>query len=290
MGSGRHSMLTPQARRLLDIPESAVLPESLDDLYEQWFAGRGYETRFGGGWTFATKHPSSEDALPFEVESQAQGYSVCLVHRTAQCWFALDAQHRVYVEGDEWIPIASSFVALVEEDAHLLASNATGEGIRGHGLFRSFEEFLEVHAAYMSAFKEVWRDEGFARVYHGPRSAIIASRFYTVEYGICVIEHLSEPDEPKTTKHTDPRTAQFIELLKATGLLTGINIISRLLAAHMRYAEAYSDWAVMGPLGLALTAAAALVFWKRWHWGQAVYFVVVALVLTFLQLLAVPGD
>ncbi|WP_395753640.1 hypothetical protein [Prosthecobacter sp.] len=98
------------------------------------------------------------------------------------------------------------------------------------------------------------------------------------------------PTPPQTTKHVDPRTAQFIELLIAIGLLTAVHLTSYVLVARTHYAEAYVTWALLGPLGLAITGAAVLLITKRWHWGQAVYFVVIALVLSLLQLLAMAGD
>ncbi|WP_395736817.1 hypothetical protein [Prosthecobacter sp.] len=90
---------------------------------------------------------------------------------------------------------------------------------------------------------------------------------------------------PKTTQHADPRTAQFIELLIGMGFLAGLHFISYRLVAWANYSEESVALAVIGTLALALTVALALVINKRWHWGQFIYFVVVACCLSFLQLI-----
>src|SRR6266571_6285175 len=108
-------MLSSEARHLLKIPKHADLPATLGDLYAHCFAGQSYETRFGEGWTFNRRGTDSTD-----------GYELCLSHRTAQFEFGLDHEFRVYVQCDKWVPIASSFISLVEEDALLVASSASG--------------------------------------------------------------------------------------------------------------------------------------------------------------------
>jgi hypothetical protein len=171
-------MLTSEGRHLLKIPKHADLQVGLGDLYDQWLAGRTYETRFGGGWTFHRRRSGSAD-----------GCDACLSHRTAQCEFGLDDRFRVYVQCEKWVRIASSFLSLLEEDALLTASNARGDRRRGFGTFPTYEKFLVLHRDYLSSFQEVSYDPEFARIFRGPGSVIIASRFYSDEYAICGIEY-----------------------------------------------------------------------------------------------------
>jgi hypothetical protein len=171
-------MLTSEARHLLKISKHADLPASLGDLYDHWFAGRTYETRFRKGWTFDRRGLDRPD-----------GYDHCLSHRTAQFEFGLDDGFRVYVQCDRWVRIASSFVSLLEQDALLVASNARGGRRRGFGTFPTYEKFLVLHRDYLSSFEEVSCDPEFARIFRGPESVIIASRFYSDEYAICGIEY-----------------------------------------------------------------------------------------------------
>src|SRR5262245_50341236 len=182
-------MLTPQARELLKIPQHVQLPDTLNELYDHWIAGRSYETRFGGGWSFRPKESIRDGGPQHHLEAQAAGYFVCLEHRTAQFWFGLDERFRVYVECDKWVPIASSFISLVEEDALLVASKAKGDRRRGFGTFRSYEEFLTRYGDYLSAFQEVGQDREFARIFRGTESVVLASRFYSDDYAICGIEY-----------------------------------------------------------------------------------------------------
>src|SRR3954470_10227370 len=121
-------MLTAAARRLLKIPKTAVLPETLAELYDGWFAGRNYRTRLGKGWAF-NRRGGWQDGP----------YDICLEQHTAQCWFGLDREFRVYVECDHWVPIASSFAALVKTDALLEGSRARNERMRGFGRFPSHD-------------------------------------------------------------------------------------------------------------------------------------------------------
>jgi hypothetical protein len=171
-------MLTPEARNLLRIPKQADLPARLEDLYDRWFAGQTYETRFGTGWTFNRRDLKNRD-----------GFDLCLWHRAAQFDFGMDDKIRVYVQCDKWVPIASSFVSILEEDALLVASNARGDRRRGFGRFPTYEKFLTQHGDYLSAFEEVGRDEDFSRIFRGPESVVIASRFYSDDYAICGIEY-----------------------------------------------------------------------------------------------------
>jgi hypothetical protein len=170
-------MLTSEARNILRIPKHADLPTNLGELYDQWFAGKNYETRFGTGWTFNRKGIKKRD-----------GYDLCLWHQTAQFDFGVDDKFRVYVQCEHWVPIASSFVSLLEEDALLVASNAIGDKRRGFGTFPNYEEFLSRNKDYLSAFQEVGGDEEFARFFRGSNSMIIAGRFYSDEYAIGGLE------------------------------------------------------------------------------------------------------
>src|SRR5690349_2618469 len=98
-------MLTLEARQLLEIPEHVQLPDGLDELYDGWFAGRRYETRFGGGWSFRARNNVRGGEPQHHFEARDEGYCICLGHRTAQFYFGLDEKLRVYVECNKWIPI-----------------------------------------------------------------------------------------------------------------------------------------------------------------------------------------
>ena len=180
-------MLSVGARTLLKIPTQTNLPASLDSLYDQWFAGRSYETRFGGGWSFRSRGGGN---IPHYEEGRSAGYDICLEHRTAQFWFGLDSCFRVHVKCENWVRIASSFVSLVERDVLLVASPGRGERHRGFGCFPSFEGFLSRHSDYLAGFQEVLSpDPAFTRFFRGSESMVIASRFYSDEYEICGIEY-----------------------------------------------------------------------------------------------------
>jgi hypothetical protein len=180
-------MLSPTARALLRIPDQIGLPESLAELYDRWFVGRSYETRFSEGWAFG---PRGHVDIPFVQALLAAGYAPCLEHRTAQFWFALDSSFRVYVQCENWIPIASSFVSLVEQDAVLVDSIGRGEERRGFGCFSSFDEFVSKNSDYLAGFQELPSpDPEFSRFYRGPQSTIGAGRFYSDEYQIGALEY-----------------------------------------------------------------------------------------------------
>lgn len=171
-------MISAAARKLLKIPTSVKLPEEPAELYDRWFAGRKYETRFGDGWSFSRSEKSSSDL-----------YDLCLEHRTAQFYFGLDSKYSVYVDCGEWIQIATSFVDLVEEDAILVESNATGKKRRGIGYYKSFDDFIAQNSDFLLAFKEIpITDKVYSRLFQGPKSIVIVSRFYTVEYKVYAIE------------------------------------------------------------------------------------------------------
>ena len=175
-------MLSAGARALLEIPRDADLPTSLDSLYDRWFAGRRYETPFGGGWSFSSRGGGT---IAHAEEARASGYDICLEHRTAQFWFGLDNCFRVHVECESWVRIASSFVSLVERDALLVASPGRGKRRRGFGCFPNFEEFVSRHSDYLAAFQAVPSpDPEFTRYFRGLESMVIASRFYSDEYEI----------------------------------------------------------------------------------------------------------
>jgi len=182
-------MLNKEVRKLLGIPNQALLPDTLPALYDGWFAGRGYETRFGEGWKFASRASVSKSGMPHHLAALTEGYVVCLEHQAAQSWFAMDEAFRVYVECEEWVQIASSFLRLVEVDALLVESNAKGDRRNGLGTFPTFEEFEKSLQGYLSTFQEVTRDFEFTRVYRGAKSVIVASRFHSDEYAICGIEY-----------------------------------------------------------------------------------------------------
>lgn len=172
-------MLTAVARSLLKIPLDKVLPTNLAELYDTWFAGRCYHTRFGSGWTFGARGDSIDD-----------GFDQCLEHLTAQCHFYLDAELRVFVEAENPVQIASSFISLVEKDAILVNSVAVGERRRGFGTFPSMDAFMEAHGDYVKNWPEApFDDPEFGRFYVGPQSVVGLGRCYSDEFLISGLEY-----------------------------------------------------------------------------------------------------
>ena len=173
-------MLSLRARQLVDIPSDSPLPDDLASLYDRFFAGKSYTTRFGEGWTF----------LPRGRDVDDDGFDCCLDHRTAQCYFFLDAEFRVYTTGEGSIQIASSFISLVEEDAILVSSVATGHSRRGFGQFPNYEAFFAAHGEYVCGWPEAqFNDREFARFFLGPSSVVRLGRFYSDDFLICGIEY-----------------------------------------------------------------------------------------------------
>jgi hypothetical protein len=141
----------------MGIPEDRTLPTDLADLYDTYFAGRSYQTRFGTGWTFLPRGRKVEE-----------GYDMCLEHRTAQCWFFMDSEFRVYVESDTPVQIASTYISLVEKDAILVGSVATGSSRRGFEQFPSMEAFLAAHGDCVQGWEEApFADPAFGRYFLG---------------------------------------------------------------------------------------------------------------------------
>ena len=172
-------MLSAGARGLLKIPDEVVLPSSLGELYDRWFYGNDYETRFGEGWIFDKRGRRFQD-----------GYDVCISHRTAQFAFGLDREFRLHVLCDGWVQIASSFLSIVENDAVMVASKARGGKRRGFGTFPGFEEFVSRQRDYLSEFQEIASpDPEFKRIFIGPKTVVTAERFYTDQYLIGAIEY-----------------------------------------------------------------------------------------------------
>jgi hypothetical protein len=175
-------MLSTKARHLLKISEHAVLPVSMDDLYDHWFAGRSYRTRFDRRleprWIFKRRE-ELEDGI----------YVDCLEHYTAQFYFGLDSSFRVCVKCRDWVPIASSFVSLVETDALLEASPARKDQVLGLGRFRSQDEFMTRCADHLIGFHDIGADPDFARVLQGPKSLVVSSRFYSDEPRFNAVEY-----------------------------------------------------------------------------------------------------
>ena len=169
-------MLSAKARQMLKIPQDAVLPESMDELYDNWFAGRGYQTRFDR-WVFKPR-TKVDDGI----------YVYCLEQYTAQCDFGLDMNFRVCVQCENWIRIASSFVALVETDAVLEQSPAR-KIVRGLGQFPSQEEFMARHAGHLEGFQDISADPLFCRILQGPKSLAVSRRFYTNELAFTAVEY-----------------------------------------------------------------------------------------------------
>ena len=172
-------MLSAPARSLLGIPQDQVLPSDSAALYDAFFAGRSYQTRFHSGWDFLPRGQHIENGL-----------DGCLSHLTAQFYFFLDSEFRVYVECSAPIQIASSFLSLVEKDAILTSSVATGGSRRGLGQFQSYDAFFSAHGGYVSGWREAhFDDKLFGRFLLGPASVIGLGRFYSDEYLINGIEY-----------------------------------------------------------------------------------------------------
>jgi hypothetical protein len=167
---------------MLKIPQGAALPGSLGNLYDQWFSGRKYRTRFDPvfqpRWIFRSRGELEDDI-----------YFDCLERYTAQFNFGLDATFRVCVQCTNWIPIASSFVALVETDAVLEQSRARKDHVRGLGRFPSQDDFLVRHADYLQGFQDISADPEFDRILLGPKSLVVSSRFYTDEPTFTAVEY-----------------------------------------------------------------------------------------------------
>jgi hypothetical protein len=173
-------MLSPVARSLLGIPLDRELPTDLPDLYDAYFAGHSYQTRFHSGWDFSPRG-----------RNLVEGYDMCLVHLTAQYHFYMDSEFRVYVDVGTPTQIASSFVSLIEEDAIFVGSAATGSSRRGFGQFPTMDAFLAAHGDYLQGWQEaIFADSAFGRYFLGPRSVIGLGRFYSGEYLISAIEYL----------------------------------------------------------------------------------------------------
>jgi hypothetical protein len=165
-------MLSVQARLLLGISPDCPLPSDLGVLYDGFFAGRSYETRFGEGWSFFPRGREIEDEFDF-----------CLSHRTAPFNFCLDSDFRVYTFASDGVQIASNFISLVEEDAVLVNSAATGIGRRGYGTFPSYDAFFSIHGEYVAGWPEApFQDESFGRFLLGPKSVIGLRRHYSDDY------------------------------------------------------------------------------------------------------------
>ena len=172
-------MLSEAARRLLKIPSEADLNLPLDELYDRWFAGRTYETRFGYGWSFEPRGKRVDG-----------DHDLCLQHRTGQMCIGMDSQFKVYAEGDAWTPIASNYLMLVETDALLVESKATGEERRGLGKFPTVESFQAKYGSYLAKFEELPSpDHSFTRYFQGPQSMIITCRSWSDQHEICAIEY-----------------------------------------------------------------------------------------------------
>lgn len=172
-------MLSSVARTILGIQLDEPLPTNLTALYDTYFADRSYTTRFGGGWNFHARDRKLDES-----------YDCCLDHGTAQCSFFLDSELRVFTEGEAYIQIASSFISLIEADAILVGSIATGASRRGFGKFPSVEAFLAAHGSYIQGWQEApFADPAFGRYFLGPRSVVGLSRFYSDEYLISAIEY-----------------------------------------------------------------------------------------------------
>jgi hypothetical protein len=171
-------MLSSNARRLLGIRRNAILPAGLGELYDHYFAGRSYKTRFQIGWTFTRRG-----------EWQLDSYDVCLERYTAQFNFGLDPECGVYVQCNNWIPIASSIAALVETDAVLAASRGRPDKLRGLGRFPSHDEFISQYADYLSCFQDISPDPKFTRILQGPESIVVAFRFYLEEPTFNAVEY-----------------------------------------------------------------------------------------------------
>jgi hypothetical protein len=175
--------LSAGARSLLGIPLDAQLPTGLPGLYDRWFAGRRYETRFGEGWSFGPRGQPLGLDTPRDLDC-------CLEHRTAQFDFGLDEKMGVHVLCRDWVQIASSFTKLVEADSILVASRGIRRERQPLGNYASFDDFLAANRSLLTGFREISLDPGFHIAFVGEKSAVLAGRFYTDEYSIWACEYL----------------------------------------------------------------------------------------------------
>jgi hypothetical protein len=85
----------------------------------------------------------------------------------------------------------------------------------------------------------------------------------------------------------DPRTRQFLELVTASVGLMFLHIASFMLAGRSIVSTNYAIWACIALPFLALVVAVMLVVAGRWHWGQSILFMILALIFSFIQLMLV---
>ncbi len=155
---GGPTTLSEGARWLMGIPPDAELPSDPGDLYDRWFAGRSYETYFGG-WAF---EPRGQQQLhPPSIPLGVRRLECCLEHRIAQFVFGLDEEFGVHVLCNDWVQIASSFTTLVEEDA-MLASSGHWRDAHWLGDYASFDDFVASNHTLLARFQDVDLDPGFA--------------------------------------------------------------------------------------------------------------------------------
>ena len=93
------------------------------------------------------------------------------------------------------------------------------------------------------------------------------------------------PDDAKQPH--DPRTRQFLELVIASVGLLLLHFMSFMLAGRSIVSTDYAIWACIALPLFALVVAVILVVAGRWHWGQSILFMIVALVCSFIQLMIV---
>ena len=115
-------------------------------------------------------------------------FAECIQHDRAQCYVGLDMNFRVCVECENWIPIASSFVALIETDS-VLEQSPTRKKVRGFGQFPSHDEFITRHAEHLQGFQNISADPKLCRILQGPKSLVVSSRYHTDELAFNAIEY-----------------------------------------------------------------------------------------------------
>jgi hypothetical protein len=189
-GSWSPTALSEGARSLMGIPLDAELPTDPGDLYDLWFAGRGYAIDQFHGWRF---EPRGQDLHPPFLPPGVRHLDCCLDHRTAQFVFGLDEALGVHVLCKDWVQIASSFTKLVEHDA--IEATTHGHRLRDRhylGDYASFEDFRASNRSLLARFQEVDLDPGFAAAFASDESVVLAGRVYSDEYSITAIEIMRE--------------------------------------------------------------------------------------------------
>jgi len=167
-------VFSAEARKLLQIPTNEIQPSTLAETYSRWVAGRSYSTKGRGTWSFGPRG-----------QLEVDGLDACVDHKTAQFYFGIDEQFRVFVQCKDWVQIASSVFSLIEQDALLNSQGVQGGRSGWGGMFSSFEEYTLKCRQELPDFVELPSpDPDFFRLLRGPTEVAYATRFYTDKFAV----------------------------------------------------------------------------------------------------------